>query len=254
MITSLFAYLLAPEYIFFLFGVIFILRSIFFFILEHFFVAHPFNRREVILSDMVSMLFYFLVIYPFASYFSNHIGVQGTFLNYFLFLPLSIRVLLYFIIGDFFHYWIHRIMHHSLLWRVHMWHHSSTHMSFMSGVKASLLDSTFVNLAFIFAWPILGIPSYHFIIGMLIFTLFLNDWMHLNIRGNFKFLEKIVITPRYHHIHHSLDMYHQNKNLSAIFPIWDKLFGTYSDPDLVEGKLTFGLGKKIKTPRLIIGV
>jgi sterol desaturase/sphingolipid hydroxylase (fatty acid hydroxylase superfamily) len=246
--------LFQPENILLLFIVIILIRTTLFFALEYFFTAHSFNRREVIVSDVVTMLVYLLIIYPSAQYVSNLVGVQGNMFNALAELPLALRFFLYLLVGDFLHYWIHRLMHMRALWRIHMWHHSPTHMSFMSGIRASFLDSTFVNLAFIFAWPILGIVNYELMIGILIFSLLLNDWMHLNIKLRLQFLEKIIITPRYHHIHHSVDVSHQNKNLAALFPLWDKLFGTYVDPDSVKGKLVFGVDTKVPQARLAVGV
>ncbi len=61
-------------------------------------------------------------------------------------------------------------------------------------------------------------------------------------------------TPRYHHIHHSDNPAHYKANLAALFTIWDRLFGTYVNPDDVKEPLSFGIGENVPLVRLAIGV
>lgn len=245
--------LLLPEKLLLLFTVLFIVRFTVFTTLENFFRAKAFNRFEVVISDLLTMLMYTVIIFPVAHYLSNHIGIKGSFLSSLSHFPLALRILLFFIVADFLHYWIHRLMHQPVLWNIHKWHHSPTHMSWMSGFRATIFDAVLVNLAFIFAWPILGNITYGTTIFILICNLLINDWMHLNVSFRMPYLEKIMISPRYHHIHHSNASEHYTKNLAAIFPIWDKLFGTYVNPDNVQ-ELNFGLDKKVPTSRLVLGL
>jgi sterol desaturase/sphingolipid hydroxylase (fatty acid hydroxylase superfamily) len=237
------------------FFALFIIRFVIFSLLEHYYIAHPFDFKKVVIADLTSMAFYTAIIFPLAQYLSTTIGIAGTFLSPLSELPFVLRIVMYLIVGDFLHYWIHRIMHHPYVWRIHRWHHSPNHISWMMGYRASIFDTTFVNLGFIFAWPILGDVSITTRLALLVvFSLLLNDWMHLNIRLRIRFLEKLIIMPRYHHIHHSNNKHYYTKNLSALFPVWDKLFGTYVDPDAVPKTMVFGLDEKIATPRLIIGL
>jgi sterol desaturase/sphingolipid hydroxylase (fatty acid hydroxylase superfamily) len=48
------------------------------------------------------------------------------------------------------------------------------------------------------------------------------------------FIQRIVVTPAYHRIHHSLDMKEGNSNFAVVFPLWDMLFGTHVDPTRTE--------------------
>ena len=41
------------------------------------------------------------------------------------------------------------------------------------------------------------------------------------------YLEKIIVTPSHHRVHHAINPEYKDKNLSQIFIIWDKLFGTF---------------------------
>jgi sterol desaturase/sphingolipid hydroxylase (fatty acid hydroxylase superfamily) len=40
-----------------------------------------------------------------------------------------------------------------------------------------------------------------------------------------------VSGPRWHRLHHSIDVEHMNCNFAAFFPVIDLLFGTYRAPD-----------------------
>jgi sterol desaturase/sphingolipid hydroxylase (fatty acid hydroxylase superfamily) len=81
-----------------------------------------------------------------------------------------------------------------------------------------------------------------------------NDWMHLNVRWGTKWLEWIIVTPRYHHIHHSDRPEHYRGNVAALFPIWDRMFGTYVDPESAPRNLSFGIGEKVPALRLFAGI
>jgi sterol desaturase/sphingolipid hydroxylase (fatty acid hydroxylase superfamily) len=43
-------------------------------------------------------------------------------------------------------------------------------------------------------------------------------------------------------------------NLATLFTVWDRLFGTYVDPDSVKGELSFGIGEEVPPLRLVLGV
>ena len=87
------------------------------------------------------------------------------------------------------------------------------------------------------------------------FNAFQNDWQHVNVTWRSNWLEWFVVTPRYYHIHHSNNPAHYTANLAALFTLWDRLFGTYVDPDSVRAEsLSFGLGEQVPFPRLFLGV
>lgn len=82
----------------------------------------------------------------------------------------------------------------------------------------------------------------------------LNDWMHMNVTWRSNWLEWIVVTPRYHHVHHSDHPAHVNANFGVTFSIWDRLFGTYIDPEEFTTPITFGIGERVPLMRLVAGV
>jgi sterol desaturase/sphingolipid hydroxylase (fatty acid hydroxylase superfamily) len=78
--------------------------------------------------------------------------------------------------------------------------------------------------------------------------------MHMNVTWRSNWLEWVLVTPRYHHVHHSCDLALSNSNFGVTFSIWDRLFGTYTDPDQVKEPISFGIGEEVPPLRLILGV
>ena len=65
---------------------------------------------------------------------------------------------------------------------------------------------------------------------------------HVKLRY-FNFVERLVISPFQHQIHHSNNPAHFDKNLGAKFALWDWLFGTLIRSEK-QKTLRFGLGSK----------
>jgi len=121
----------------------------------------------------------------------------------------------------------------------------------LAGVRASLPQQILFNLPYIAAVPLLvGIPAW----GILALTLegvVRNNWMHMNVVWRSNWIERVFVTPRYHHIHHSADAQLHDGNYGSLFSIWDRLFGTYLDPDTTVPR-TFGTGEKKRDPVLLM--
>lgn len=145
-------------------------------------------------------------------------------------------------------------MHTRALWRVHRWHHSPTSLYWLAGIRATIPHIALFNLTYVAALPLLHDASAWAFQFIMVEHIVRNNWMHLNVTWRSSRLEWIFVTPRYHHIHHSKDPAHQKKNLGAWLTIWDRLFGTYYDPDQIQGDLSFGLSERVAPARLVIGL
>jgi sterol desaturase/sphingolipid hydroxylase (fatty acid hydroxylase superfamily) len=149
---------------------------------------------------------------------------------------------------------VHRALHLPSLWRFHKWHHSPTHMSWLAGNRETLVDRVLVTFPYLHLWPLLeGAPG-PAVKALIVFSLLKNDWMHLNVTWRLPWLERIFITPRAHHLHHSADPAHFTKNLSPVFSLWDRLFRTWLNPEKTTRALSFGIGEDLHPARLITGV
>ena len=64
-----------------------------------------------------------------------------------------------------------------------------------------------------------------------IFTVYLySTFVHANVGFRFPLVEKIFVTPRYHHWHHGIEAEAVDVNFAVHFPLLDRLFGTYFFP------------------------
>ena len=76
--------------------------------------------------------------------------------------------------------------------------------------------------------------------------LFAQFWYHTQHINKMGFLEKIIVTPSHHRVHHAINKEYLDKNLSQIFIIWDKLFGTYQE-ELKEALPVYGITRPVRT-------
>ena len=55
-------------------------------------------------------------------------------------------------------------------------------------------------------------------------------FMHWNVSFRFGMLERLVITPAYHRLHHSIEERHYDTNFGVFTQLWDRVFGTRQLP------------------------
>jgi sterol desaturase/sphingolipid hydroxylase (fatty acid hydroxylase superfamily) len=216
--------------------------------------AHKVEYRKVVAGDLVAAVVCALFVIPGSDFVNRWIVFRPAIPQFVNALPLVLRFLTYIVIADFGHYWVHRAMHSPALWRVHKWHHYPTYMYWLAGVRGSLIQQVLVNIPYIAAATLVYISPWWMVFVILGKNALQNDWMHLNVPWGSKWLEWIIVTPRYHHVHHSDDPVHYRANLAALFPIWDHIFGTYVDPDGVRQPLSFGIGERVPALRLVVGI
>jgi sterol desaturase/sphingolipid hydroxylase (fatty acid hydroxylase superfamily) len=168
--------------------------------------------------------------------------------------PVAVRVIAFVLIVDFGDYWMHRCWHASWLWRIHRWHHSPEHLYWLSGVRGSLPQTVLANVPFALAMPILlPVPAAFFTIwGCLLVVK--NDWMHLNVTWSSRWIEWVLVTPRFHHVHHHNLPELYDSNYGVLLTVWDRLFGTYRDPATVPGDAPYGVGDGAGEARMAIGI
>lgn len=139
--------------------------------------------------------------------------------------------LICFFVVDFFYYWRHRLEHRfQFLWSFHIVHHSSRHYNSSLFARASWFT---VLYSWMFLVPpvFIGFPvSYCY--GAYLLLILYQFFAHgkFEHRG-WRALRYVLVIPEDHKVHHSASPEHFGKNYAATFAIWDRLFGTYYDPD-----------------------
>lgn len=151
-----------------------------------------------------------------------------------------------FVAIDFYGYWTHRLSHQvNFLWNQHVIHHSSEEFNLACALRQSV--SSFVKLFTFLLIPaaLLGVPATVIAVTLPI-QLFLQFWYHTRHINKMGILEKILVTPSHHRVHHAINPEYMDKNHSQIFIIWDKLFGTFQE-ELNEVPAVFGVTRPAQT-------
>lgn len=151
-----------------------------------------------------------------------------------------------FIALDFSGYWVHRIAHKvNFFWNNHIIHHSSEDFNLACALRQSI--SVYVRIFTVFLLPaaLLGVPPQ--VIGIVApLHLFAQFWYHTRHIGRMGFLEKIIVTPSHHRVHHAINPEYIDKNFGQILIIWDKWFGTFKE-ESPDAPCVYGVTRPVRT-------
>jgi sterol desaturase/sphingolipid hydroxylase (fatty acid hydroxylase superfamily) len=144
-------------------------------------------------------------------------------------LPFWIQFGLGFLWMDLTFYWWHRINHvYPLLWRFHNVHHIDPDMDVSTAFRFHF-GETFYSTAFrVLQVGVAGIIPFTYLLYELIFNIS-TMFHHSNLRLPLaleRCLNKIIVTPRMHGLHHSAVGPETNSNYSVVFRWWDYLHKT----------------------------
>jgi alkylglycerol monooxygenase len=157
-----------------------------------------------------------------------------------------LTVFIAFMALDFAGYWVHRFNHEiNFMWNNHIIHHSSEEFNLACALRQSI--STVVKLFAVFLLPaaLLGVP--HSVIAIVApLHLFAQFWYHTQHIGRMGFLEKIIVTPSHHRVHHAINKEYLDKNYGQIFIFWDMWFGTYQE-EMDSVKPVYGVTRPVRT-------
>ncbi len=150
-------------------------------------------------------------------------------LNYLYDLPLWIEGLIAFLILDYGNYIWHVLNHKFLfLWRFHLVHHTDHDLDISTAFRfhfGELIGSVFFRGAITF---LSGASPLMVLVYEILFEA-ATQFHHSNWKLNFtleKALNKLIVTPRMHGIHHSVVKTETDSNYSVIFSFWDRIHKT----------------------------
>jgi sterol desaturase/sphingolipid hydroxylase (fatty acid hydroxylase superfamily) len=130
------------------------------------------------------------------------------------------------LVADLVQYWTHRAYHEvPLLWRLHAVHHSVKSMDWLAGSRQHILELLITRTLVLAPIYVLGfskevIDAYIVVVG------FQAVFNHANVSVRLGPLRYLIVTPNFHHWHHSQDDAAIDKNYAAHFAFLDHLFGT----------------------------
>jgi sterol desaturase/sphingolipid hydroxylase (fatty acid hydroxylase superfamily) len=150
-------------------------------------------------------------------------------------------LLLFDFLGYVFHLAMHKV---PWLWKFHRIHHSSEEMDWLVNVRVHPVDKFFADCIQAVPTFFLGFSP----IPLLAFTIFLGFQgflNHANLQANYGPLRWIVVSPQFHHWHHSNDLGSYDKNFAPHLVIFDLLFGTARIPPSNAMPATYGVTDEV---------
>ncbi len=158
-------------------------------------------------------------------------------------LPRWLEIALAIVLLDYtlyiWHYLTHRV---PLLWRFHVSHHvdldldASTALRFHVGELALSVPWRAAQVLFIGVSPVAYVTWQMFVFPSILFH-------HSNVRLSIRverWLNRLIVTPRMHGIHHSIVEGETNSNWSSGLTIWDWLHGTLR-LNVPQAQITIGI-------------
>jgi sterol desaturase/sphingolipid hydroxylase (fatty acid hydroxylase superfamily) len=131
---------------------------------------------------------------------------------------------------DFLDYWVHRAQHRfAFLWRFHAVHHSVEEMDSLNSYSHPV-DLLASYAAFILFSVWIGF-SFETMLWFLAFQTIHDRLKHTRAPINFGVLGAVLVDNRTHFVHHVRTEARAGKNFAGTFTIFDRLFGTYQQPE-----------------------
>ncbi len=153
--------------------------------------------------------------------------------------PFAVRVLLAFLVVEFFSYWMHRAAHRwAFLWRFHSTHHVVTELTALKALRTHPLDNLFFYAARNVPLLLLGAGAEE-LIAAVFFGATLSLLAHANVDVSERHLGLVVTFPRYHAVHHSSALAESHSNFGCHTILWDRVFGTFRS--VPQGILVLGV-------------
>jgi sterol desaturase/sphingolipid hydroxylase (fatty acid hydroxylase superfamily) len=133
-----------------------------------------------------------------------------------------LAILLY----DFLYYWFHRVSHErQFFWGSHVVHHQSEDYNLSTALRQTS-TSFFTTWVFYIPCFFLGMPISMYI-SIATAHLIYQFWVHTQHIATLGFLERFMVTPSNHRVHHAQNPDYIDKNYGGLLIIWDRLFGTF---------------------------
>ncbi len=144
---------------------------------------------------------------------------------------------------DFCYYWFHRMSHEvSVLWAAHAVHHQSEDYNLSTALRQT-------STGFLFHWVfylplfLIGFP-FEVLLTVYAVNLIYQFWVHTQIVRRLGVLDRILVTPSNHRVHHAQNERYIDKNYGGILILWDRLFGTFEE-EADEVPVVFGVRKPL---------
>ena len=125
------------------------------------------------------------------------------------------------------HYLTHKVR---FLWCFHSVHHSSEDLNSSITLTTSFVENLYTEFFAATFCMLLGLQPLMFFAIMIIDSIW-GAFVHMSEdslkNARLGFLEKFILTPSHHRVHHGRNHLYMDTNFCSIINIWDIIFGTY---------------------------
>lgn len=190
------------------------------------------SHRETLTNiGLVALNSVFLA--PFLLFPGDWLGAQlGLFSQWEVFwdaLPAVATGAAAFLLVEFTIYWRHRFEHTKMWWPIHAVHHSDETITWLTLLRkhpfAKALSGVVDHLPLVLA----GFPLWAIALAVAI-----RGWwgffIHADVPWTLGPLGKVMMSPAAHRLHHIDDLELCGANYGNTITLWDRMFGTYTDP------------------------
>lgn len=144
--------------------------------------------------------------------------------------PSFLRDALAFVLLDYTQYLWHRANHRvGWLWRLHAVHHSDIELDASTAARFHPFEIVLSALAAGAQVVLIG-PRPQVVLGYSMLMQLASMFHHANIRLPDRLehlLVRVIVTPRFHNVHHSTALDETNSNWSVVFSAWDRIHSTF---------------------------
>lgn len=145
-----------------------------------------------------------------------------------------------------YHYWGHKVR---LFWCLHATHHVPEDMNLSVTHAHFFLEAPYADTIRTTVCLLLGLqPELLFLIMFIDGTwgAFIHVGENLLRDGRLGFLNKIILTPSHHRVHHARNPLYMDTNFCNLLNVWDKIFKTYQDEDHTI-QIEYGVTRKVNS-------
>ena len=153
-----------------------------------------------------------------------------------------------YIIWEFSHFIYHFLAHKvRILWCLHSTHHAPQQMNLFVNFAHFFLEAPYADVIRTSICILLGVNP-----GLLFFIMFIDgfwgSFIHIGENGlkdgRLGFLNRLILTPSHHRVHHAKNPLYMDTNFCNLLNIWDRVFKTYQE-ERTDLKIEYGITRQM---------
>lgn len=216
-----------------------IIRSIFY--RRYTFSNYKISLFTYVLNRFISRFISIAMVALCIGFFEPYAIIKTTFTWYWLIYGYIVWELSHFV----YHYYGHKVR---LFWCLHSTHHAPEYMNLSVTYAHFFLEAPYADIIRTTICILLGVnPPLLFLIMFIDGTwgAFIHVGENIMKDGRLGFLNKYILTPSHHRVHHAKNPLYMDTNFCNLLNIWDRAFGTLQD-EKKEVEIEYGITRPMK--------